>query len=131
MPLTTEQWIETYRRAWIEADADLVTTLFAADGEYRWNLLEPPASGREEIRRYWERETGKQADVEVEFGTPFTIAPSRIVVEFWTRMLFEGSPVTLPGCMFLSFDEEGRCRALREYWIQGDGDDPPPDVWGR
>jgi len=131
MSLTTDRWIETYRRAWIEADAELVTTLFAEDGEYRWNLLEAPAVGREEIKRYWERETGKQADVDVEFGTPFPIAPNRIVVEFWTRMLFEGSPVTLPGCMLLSFDEEGRCQALREYWIQGDGDSPAPDVWGR
>ena len=131
MSLTLDRWIDTYRRAWIEADAELVTTLFAEDGEYRWSLLEPPAVGREEIRRYWERETGKQAEVDVVFGTPFAIAPDRVVVEFWTRMRFEGEPVTLPGCMFLGFDGDGRCLALREYWIQGDGDNPAPDVWGR
>jgi hypothetical protein len=131
MPLTPDQWIESYRRAWIEADSELVTTLFAERGEYWWNVLEQPAVGREEIKRYWDGETERQADVDVVFGTPFPIAADRIVVEFWTRMRFEGTPVTLPGCMFLQFDGDGRCLALREYWIQAEGDKAPPDRWGR
>jgi ketosteroid isomerase-like protein len=129
--LTVDEWIESYRRAWIEADSDLVSTLFADDGVYRWNVLEPAAVGRAAIKQYWDGETAKQSEVDVVFGTPFVDGPGRVAVEFWTRMRYDGEPVTLPGCMLLRFDEDGRCQELREYWFVVDGDHATSDGWGK
>jgi hypothetical protein len=53
--------------------------------------------------------------VEVVVGQP-TVAGNRAVVEWWTQMDNEGTPVTLPGAGILDFDENGLCHALREYW---------------
>lgn len=130
MSLTPNQWIDAYRRAWIEADTELVTSIFAQDGEYWWNLTEQPAVGRDEIEQYWDRETSRQSDVSVVFGTPINSGSNSIVVEFWTRMRLDGARVTLPGCMFLRFDGRGKCLSLREYWFEADGDHPPPAPWG-
>ena len=35
-------WIDGYRRAWEEADTDLVLTLFTEDATYRSNPFEEP-----------------------------------------------------------------------------------------
>ena len=47
-------------------------------------------------------------------GRPF-VDGQRVAVEFWTTMQVGGEETTLPGCMLLAFDEDWRCRALREY----------------
>jgi hypothetical protein len=45
-------------------------------------------------------------------------------------MLADGDPVTLVGCLLLSFAGDGRCQALRECWnLTGQLHDPPAD-WG-
>jgi hypothetical protein len=43
----------------------------------------------------------------------------------------DGTPVTLPGALLLDLAEDGRCRALREYWnVEAGRRVPPPDDWG-
>jgi hypothetical protein len=42
-----------------------------------------------------------------------------------------GDPVTLVGCLFLTFAADGRCQALREYWHLTGTLVPPPTGWGR
>jgi ketosteroid isomerase-like protein len=39
--------------------------------------------------------------------------------------------ITLPGALVLSFNGDGLCRSLREYWAEGPGIHEPPDYWGR
>jgi ketosteroid isomerase-like protein len=127
--VTVREWIERYVDAWRSADAGLVSRLFAEDGEYCFDLFEEPARGRDGIAAYWNRVCSTQSDVDVRFGTPVLEGP-RTVVEFWTTMKEAGEPVTLTGCMLLTFTEEGLCSALREYWIQSDGTASPPAFWG-
>ena len=40
-------------------------------------------------------------------------------------------PITLVGCLFLTFAADGRCQALREYWHLTGKLVPPPPGWGR
>jgi hypothetical protein len=59
--------------------------------------------------------TGQQRDARVRMGRPF-VDGSRVAVEWWTTMVSEGEQVTLPGCLLLRFESDGRCSDLREYW---------------
>jgi hypothetical protein len=123
-------WLEAYRVAWEEADADAAAALFAEGSTYRANIFEDPYEGPEGVRRYWREVTRTQEDVRVRIGRPF-VDGHRVAAEFWTTMRNDGVEVTLPGCLLLRFDDEGRCLALREYWhIQPGGLVEPPPVWG-
>jgi hypothetical protein len=62
-------------------------------------------------------------------GTPF-IERDRVAVEWWTTMIGGGDEVTLPGCLLLRFDADGRCSDLREYWMRERGWREPFPGWG-
>jgi SnoaL-like domain len=125
-----EEWAERYARAWEEADDNAVGALFTEDATYRSDPFKEPYRGRDGIRRYWREVTATQANVEVAVGRTLAIE-SRALVEWWTQMDSDGTPVTLPGALILDFDERGLCRALREYWNLEIGTRmPPPKGWG-
>jgi SnoaL-like domain len=125
-----EEWSDRYARAWEEADDNAVGALFTEDATYRSDPFKEPHRGRDGIRRYWREVTATQANVEVAVGRTLAIE-SRALVEWWTQMDSDGTPVTLPGALILDFDERGLCRALREYWNLEIGTRmPPPKGWG-
>ncbi len=127
--ISIDEWVERYRQAWIDADARAVTKLFTPDGSYRDNIFEEPHVGTESIEAYWIGVTAPQSHAAVAMGKPF-VDGSRVTVEFWTNMLVDGDPVTLPGCLLLQFDDDGLCTSLREYWIFQPGTFQPPEGWG-
>src|SRR5919106_7025186 len=108
-------WAERYARAWEDADDEAVGELFTEDATYRSNPFQEPHRGREGVRRYWREVTATQRNVEVVIGRTM-VDGDRALVEWWTQMDSDGTPVTLPGALLLDFDESGLCRALREYW---------------
>jgi hypothetical protein len=130
MALPLEKWAERYAYAWEAADDEAAGALFTDDATYRPNPFEEPYRGRDEIRRYWREVTAKQARVDVRIG--WTVAHgARGVVEWWTEMDSEGTSVTLPGALLLDFDENGLCKALREYWnLEVGRRIHPPEGWG-
>src|SRR5680860_463686 len=125
--MTLDEWIEGYRRAWEERDAEAVADLFTEDTTYRSNIFEEPHRGRAGVKSYWESGTSSQSDVSVKMGRPFADG-TRVAVEFWTTMRVDGEESTLPGCLLLDFEESGLCRRLSEYWNFAPGSlEPPPD----
>jgi hypothetical protein len=123
-------WLEAYRRAWEGADTPAAAGLFTADARYRSHPLRPAHAGRDGIADYWDRATAGQRDVRVRLGDP-VVDGHRVAAEWWTTMAADGDPVTLAGCLLLTFAADGRCRDLRECWHEAGGlHDPPPD-WGR
>jgi ketosteroid isomerase-like protein len=122
-------WVESYARAWRECDAEAAAALFTEDGTYRSHAFREPHVGHDGVRAYWTEATSTQRDVEVEMGEPFADG-DRVAVEFWTRLLNDGEPVTLTGCLLLRFAADGRCAALREYWFVEPGLHRPHDGWG-
>ena len=125
-----EGWVERYRTAWEQGDDRAAGALFTEDATYRSDPMQEPHRGREAIRAYWREVTAAQSNVSVAIGTP-VVEDRRAVVEWWTQMDVDGDPVTLPGALILDFDEDGLCRALREYynWVPGTRT-PPPAGWG-
>lgn len=122
-------WLEAYRRAWEDADVEAAAALFTEDATYRSNIFQEPYEGRDGVREYWEEATATQEDVRVTMGRPFADG-DRVAAEFWTTMKNDGADITLPGCLLLRFDEDGFCRALREYWHVEEGRLEPPPGWG-
>lgn len=127
--MNIDEWLESYRLAWEQADDRSVADLFTENGTYRSNIFQEPHIGREAIRAYWRQATETQSDISVRMGRPFGNG-SRIAVEWWTTMDSEGEAVTLPGCLLLEFETDGRCSSLREYWQFADGRLEPPPEWG-
>lgn len=122
-------WIEGYRRAWEEADAEAAASLFTEDATYRSNIFEASHRGRDGVTAYWKSVTSSQSDVSVAMGRPFADG-SRVAVEFWTAMRVDGEETALAGCLLLEFDESGLCRRLREYWNFASSTVGPPPEWG-
>ncbi len=127
--MTLIVWIEGYRQAWLNADANAAAALFTKDATYRSNIFEEPHKGREGVAEYWRTVTAVQSDVRVHMGRPF-VDGDRVTVEFWTNMKVNGDEVTLPGSMLLDFAPDGLCRRLREYFHYVSGTFGPPPEWG-
>ena len=122
-------WVETYRQAWEECDAEKAASIFTDDSSYRSFIFEEPHIGRDGVRSYWSEVTSTQAEVQVTMGRPIVDGP-RAAVEFWTTMENSGEEVTLVGCLLLTFDHDGRCRSLSEYYEFAEGRLDPPAAWG-
>ncbi|HWJ44007.1 MAG TPA: nuclear transport factor 2 family protein [Gaiellaceae bacterium] len=128
--MDVDGWAERYRRAWEAADDEAAGALFTEDATYRATPFEEPFRGREAIRGYWRDVTAPQHAVEVRIGRTL-VEGDRALVEWWTQMDSDGTPVTLPGALLLDFAENGLCKALREYWNLELGQRiPPPEGWG-
>jgi uncharacterized protein (TIGR02246 family) len=124
-----QNWVEAYRRAWETSDPPAAADLFTDDATYRSNIFDEPHVGRAGIEAYWAQATSTQRDIEVRMGRPI-VDGDRVSVEFWTAMENDGADVTLPGCLLLTFDQDGRCRSLHEYYTFAEGRLEPPPEWG-
>ena len=129
LPGTLDAWVEGYRLAWENGDAEAAAALFTPDATYRSNIFEEAHRGRAGVEAYWESVTSSQGDVRVQMGRPF-VDGSRVSVEFWTNMKVQDEEVTLPGCLLMDFDDNWLCRRLREYWHYAPGLMEPPVGWG-
>ena len=129
MPGTLDAWVEGYKVAWEERNADAAAALFVPDATYRSNIFEDVHLGRGGVKAYWESATASQSDVRVRMGRPFA-DDSRVSVEFWTNMKVDGAEVTLAGCLLMDFDDNWMCKSLREYWHFVGGSMDPPPGWG-
>jgi hypothetical protein len=123
------EWLEAYARAWCDRNPDSVVALFTEDASYRSSPFREPSLGHAGIRAYGARATGSQEEVDVRMGEPL-VDGHFVAVEWWATMRSEGEEATLPGCLLLRFDPDGRCSDLREYWNVTEGRVPPHDGWG-
>ena len=129
--MTVQQWVDAYADAWRERDADAAAALFTEDSSYRAHPLQEAYLGSDGVRAYWADVTSTQDAVDVRMGSPVVSEDGRrAAVEFWVQMRSSGDEVTLIGILFLRFDEDGRCKDLRETWFFETGDHAPHAGWG-
>lgn len=122
-------WLERYRVAWIERDADAAGRLFTDDAVYREQPFQEAFVGRAAIRDYWSRVTASQTRVELRYGRAI-VDGRRLAVEWWANLETTGGPITLAGEFLLLFADGGECRELREYWLLTQARVEPPPGWG-
>ena len=54
--------VDTYIRAWVEKDPDLIVTIFTDTATYHERVLEEPIQNREGIRQYWQTKVVESQD---------------------------------------------------------------------
>ena len=128
--MNVQGWLDDYKKAWEERDPAAAAAQFTEDSKYFEQPYEAPFEGSEGVRDYWIRVTETQSDVDLRWGRPVTEG-DHTAVEWWCRLKNGGTPVTLAGSMTLLFDDDGRCRELREYWHFAPEHAAPQEGWGQ
>lgn len=127
-------WLRALGDAWERRDPEAAAALFTDDATYSTDPFTPPRRGRPAVRAYWAGEVAGQRDVRVRFGEP-VVSGDRAVAEWWATLRDDGADPagsTLAGIVVLRFAADGRCAALREYWMSSAGTTAGPRPgWGR
>lgn len=113
-------WLRDYGRAWETRDADLVVTLFTEDATYQETPFVEPMRGRAAIRDYWERAVVRTQE-QVQFGFEILSLGEASALAHWQASFVRirtKSEVKLDGVFLLTFDDQGRCRTLCEWWMK-------------
>ena len=119
-PLTTaalEKWLAGYERAWESRDAARAAELFTPNASYHEMPFEAPKAGQAGIREYWSSVTADQRDID--FKSQVIGVNGQTGVAHWSATFTAastGARVELDGVFVLTFDENGRCSELREWW---------------
>src|SRR5919201_1080568 len=107
--MTVQEWVDAYARAWRDRDPGAAAALFSEDCSYRDHPTSEPHRGHDGVRSYWANVTSTQQSPDVQMGAPIVSSDNRrAAVEFWTRTLNSGEPVSVIGILFLRFAEDGR-----------------------
>jgi hypothetical protein len=89
---------------------------------YQETPFEEIMRGRERIRAYWGEATGGHR--EVSFEAEVLLVGDGEAVAHWSASILRdpsGVRTMTDGVFVLEFDDDGRCRSLREWWHR----DPP------
>lgn len=128
--MTPTQWLDAYRKAWINRDADAAAALFTEDATYAEQPYQAAFGGRQGIHAYWAKVTATQTAIDIQYGNPVS-SGKFTAVEWWTTLTNGGVPITLAGSFMLEFDQAGLCHRLREYWHFAEGTQKPQPGWGK
>jgi ketosteroid isomerase-like protein len=112
-----DQWLDAYGRAWEQGDAETAAGLYAEDVKYFETPFSEPATGREAVRGYCLEAAAAQRDVR--FSHEAYVMDCDTGIARWHCSFVRvptGVHVELDGMFVLTFDEEGKCRELREWW---------------
>lgn len=110
-------WLDAYGSAWETRDADAAANIFSADATYRVTPYEEPHVGKDGVRNYWAGVTENQRNVRFEHEA--LSATGNTGIAHWSAnfdVAPEGTNIELDGIFVLEFDEDGKCRRLREWW---------------
>jgi hypothetical protein len=111
-------WVDTWSRAWPEADIDAIAALYAPDAVF----YSHPFRERQAPREYLAWAFGDEDAVECRFGAP-VVAGSRAAVDWWAVLESkkDGSLVTIAGTSLLRFDAAGLVVEQRDAWGEEKG----------
>ena len=114
---TFKSWLEAYGRAWMGRDPKAAADLFADDGTYQVTPFVEPMRGRSAIFEYWVHVTETERDIQ--FGHEIlAVTEEAGIARWWASFLIvpQGLQTRLDGIFLITLDEDGRCKALREWW---------------
>jgi hypothetical protein len=109
--------VDTYIRAWVEQDPDLIVTIFTDTATYHERVLEEPIRNREGIREYWRTKVVEsQSHITCKLLSMYLDGDTAIVeweAEF--DDLAEGTRKHMREIAVLVFEDQ-LIASLREYW---------------
>jgi hypothetical protein len=108
-------WLQRFGRAWEDRDSDLAAALFSDDGAYQETPFDEPLRGGQEIGTYWSK-LPKARDITFTFE--ILAVTDQWGIAHWRGSYtpIDGTPrLELDGILLVSLDDNGRCRAFREW----------------
>jgi ketosteroid isomerase-like protein len=109
--------IETYLRAWMTQDPDLIVTIFTPAATYHERVLGEPIRDENGIREYWQTKIVKgQANIQAELLRLY-LDGTTAIAEWEGRFddVVAGHRKLMREVAILEFDGD-RIASLREYW---------------
>lgn len=109
--------IDTYIRAWVDQDPELILTIFAEEATYHERVLRDPIRNHEGIREYWQTKVVEsQANISCQLLSLYIDGDTAIAEwEASFDHLVERARVRMREVAILVF-EDGLITSLREYW---------------
>ncbi|MDR8414842.1 nuclear transport factor 2 family protein [Nonomuraea sp. 3-1Str] len=115
-----QRFADTWQHGWTHHDADSIIALYADDAEHTSMPFRPPHRGRGAIADYIRWSFTGETDPHVTFATPI-VDGDHAAIEFRVHAHDNGTPVTLAGCVFATFDTHGLAVRTRDYWHTTEG----------
>jgi len=115
-----KSWLDAYGRGWETRDPEAVIKLFTEDATYQKTPFSEPMRGRQAIREYWAEKVARSQE-QVSFGYEvLALAGDLGLAHWWASFVRTRSRtrVKLDGIFLLTFNSQGRCGALREWWVR-------------
>lgn len=119
--MNVHEVVDTYLRAWMEQDPDLIVTVFTSDATYHERVLQEPICTVAGIRDYWQTKVVKeQANIRAELLNLYVaehVSPKTAIAEWEAQFddVVEGCRKRMREVAILEFDGD-RIASLREYW---------------
>lgn len=111
--------VDTYIRAWVTQDPDLIVTIFTDDATYHERVLEAKIELREGIRDYWKSKVvAGQAAIECDLLALYVDADTDTAIAEWEARFEDvvaGNRKRMREVAILEF-EGPLIKSLREYW---------------
>ncbi len=130
MPLTKDWvagWLAAYLRAWETYDPDAIGDLFVEDATYEYHPYEEPVRGRLAIVASW-LEPKDAPGTYAGHYEPIAIDGDLAEAHGRTRYFKDASRAELDrefdNIFVIRFDDQGRCRSIREWWMSPHGQRP-------
>jgi ketosteroid isomerase-like protein len=111
--------IDTYLRAWMDQDPDLIVTIFTADATYHERVLGEPIRALGGIKEYWQTKVVKeQANIEAHLLNLYLADNGTTAIAEWEATfddLVQGHRIRMREVAILEFAGD-KIASLREYW---------------
>ncbi|MFI6317209.1 nuclear transport factor 2 family protein [Nonomuraea sp. NPDC050556] len=113
-----QQFADTWQHAWTHHDPDTIATLYTDDAQHTSAPFRPPHQGKQAITDYIRWSFSTETNPHVHFGTPL-VDGDQAAIEYHVTAHENGEPVTLAGCVFIYFNQDGLAVKTRDYWHTG------------
>ncbi|MFI5799498.1 nuclear transport factor 2 family protein [Streptomyces sp. NPDC051677] len=120
-----ERFTGVWERAWAAHDVDALLELYAEACVHRSMPFREPHRGRGELAAYLRWSFAAERVVDVRFSPPVVGDDGVAVAEFRVLSEEDGAAVTLAGCVFVRFDDDGLAVETRDYWHTAEGRQEP------
>jgi len=109
--------IETYKKAWINQNPNLIITIFHEDGEYGEYLLNGAYKGHQEIKYYWQRKVVEEQS-NIKFKLLNLYIDKGTAIAEWDTSFYsniEKKTIHIVEVAILEITDN-KIKRLREYW---------------
>jgi hypothetical protein len=121
-------WLRAYAWAWETYDPDAVAALFSEDATYSYYPFDEPVRGRLAIVASWLDDKDPAGTYEADYK-PVAVDGNLGVAQGRSRYFKDASKAELvreyDNIFLIEFDDDGRCRSFREWYMRPRGQKEP------